>query len=137
MTLLFNGRRLGIALSNNNATQIRTVLAGHILPSRFAFVFAEMHLTIFVLRCEKNTPTVIRHFHMTEVCPAFGGGAHCCTQVHIKTMRAIRPHILPPLQIIRLPMFQCTLQCTILREVYIVRNFFAVVNGTHDRSLRS
>ena len=110
MTLLLDRCRLGIALGDNNATQIRAMLAGHILPGSFTFVLAKMHLALLILRRKENTPTIIRHLHMTELCPAFWCRVDSGTQIHVKTMRAIRAHVIPPLQIVRLPVLKRTLQ---------------------------
>ena len=110
MTLLLNGCRLSVALRDDDATQIRAMLAGHILPGSFTFVFAKMHLALLILRRKENTPAIIRHLHMAELCPAFRRGVDGGAQIYVKAMRAIRAHVIPPLQIIRLPVLKRTLQ---------------------------
>ena len=110
VTLLLNGCRLSVALRDDDATQIRAMLAGHILPGSFTFVLAKMNFALLILRCQENAPAIIRHLHMTELCPAFWCRVDGGAQIHIKTMRAIRTHVIPPLQIIRLPVLKRTLQ---------------------------
>ena len=46
MPLLLHGRRLGVALRDDDAAKIRAMLARHVLPSRLADVLAEMDLAL-------------------------------------------------------------------------------------------
>ena len=45
MTLLLHRRRLGVALRDDDPSQVRAMLARHLLPRPFALVLAEVHLS--------------------------------------------------------------------------------------------
>ncbi|MNJ70588.1 hypothetical protein D3C77_670620 [compost metagenome] len=90
-----------------------------------------MDLALAVLRCQEDAPAVIRHAHVVEVGPAIGFHADGRAQVHVKPMRAVRPHVLPPLQVVGLPMFQRALQGAIAGQVDVIGDLIGVVDSRH------
>ncbi len=76
VTLLLDGRGLGIALGHDDAAQVGAMLAGHVLPGVLALVVAEMDLAVLLGRVEENAPAVIGHLHMAELRPALRVHAH-------------------------------------------------------------
>src|ERR1700675_1339184 len=46
MTLLFDRRRFGVALSDDEPPQVGAIFARHFLPCRLALVCAEVHLAL-------------------------------------------------------------------------------------------
>ncbi len=83
MTLLLNRSWLGIALRHDDAAQVRSVFARHVLPNFFTFVIAKMNLTVLISRIQKHTPTIVTHFDVTKLRPTLGVNTDCCTQVHV------------------------------------------------------
>src|SRR5437899_875759 len=75
MALLLDRRGLGVALRDDDAAQVRAVLAGHVLPDRLAFALAEIDLTIGLGLGEEDAPAVVGHLHVAELGPAVGRGA--------------------------------------------------------------
>ena len=57
MALLLYRRRLGIALRDDDAAQVRTVLAWYIGPNLMTLVFAKVDCAIGVARIQENTPS--------------------------------------------------------------------------------
>ena len=134
MALLLNRCGLGVALRDNNAAQVRTMLAGHVLPRGLALVLTKAHGALFVTRIHENTPPVIRHFDVTKLRPTGRINAHCRAQVHLVLHRTFGAHVVPPVQVVRLPMLKRTLQRFVLGQVDVVRDFFAVVDARlHER----
>ncbi len=131
MALLLDRCGLGVALRDDDAAQVRTVFAGHVLPNFLALVIAEMDLAVLVARVQKNAPAVVGHLHVAELRPALRIHAGRGAQVHVVPMRAFRAHVAPPVEKIRLPAFERALQGAVLSQVDVVRDLFAVVDGAH------
>src|SRR5687767_3133934 len=108
MFLLLDGRRFSVTLSDNYTTEVGTMFPGDVLPSGFAFVFAEVDSASFLRRRQKNSPPVVRHFDVIEMGPARRVGTGGGPEVHVKVHRAFRPHLFPPLKIVGLPAFERT-----------------------------
>ena len=53
VTLLLNGRRLGVTLDHDQALQAGAVLTGHLLPGRVALVLAEGDASVRLALGEK------------------------------------------------------------------------------------
>ena len=56
MPLLLDRRGLGVALRDDDAAQVRAMLAGHVLPRRLALVLAEVHLARAASRGARKMP---------------------------------------------------------------------------------
>ncbi len=109
-TLLLDGRRFGIALDDDQPAQHRAVFARQVLPDRFALVLAEGDLAAFLLGRQQDAPAVFRHLDVAELGPAFGIHADGGAQVDLVIRRVDRPHAAPPLEVLRIPGFERTLQ---------------------------
>jgi hypothetical protein len=72
------------------------MLSRHVLPRRFALVFAEVDLAILIAGCEKNAPAVVGHLHVVEMRPAARIDAGRRAQINVEVMRAIGAHVAPP-----------------------------------------
>ena len=80
---------------------------------------------------EEDAPAVLRQLHVLEVRPAFGIDADRRADVDlVVVLEALRPHVLPPLDVFRLPVLERALQPLVAREVDVVRESFSA--GNHD-----
>ena len=122
LTLLLDTCRLGIPLSDDQATKLRPELARHTLPSRLALEITEPDLAIGFGRSQKDTPTILRHPREIEVRPSAclyrNGGA----EIDLVRLEAIGAHILPPFDELRLPLLERPLQFRVLGKVDVVWN---------------
>src|SRR5262245_59717640 len=118
--LLLDRCRLGISLSDDNPPQLIAELSRHFLIRGHAQVITEADLRIRVSRREKDTPAVIGHFDVIKMGPPARFDADGCAQVYFFLLIPLRPHLPPPVQVIGEPFLQCTLQASILREIYII-----------------
>src|SRR5262245_910972 len=114
MTLLLDRCGFRIALSHEDAAEIRAILARHVLPGRLALVITETDSAIRLGRIQKNAPAIVGHLHVVEMRPAAGLNAHRGAQIDLERTGSFRTHVLPPAQELRLPMLQCTLQGSVL-----------------------
>src|ERR1019366_8725877 len=80
------------------------------------------------LRLQENSPAIFRHLHITKFRPPVRLHANRRPQINVISVALVRPHVIPPTQIRRLPMFQCALQHAISPQVHIVRNLLCVIN---------
>src|SRR5882762_3257295 len=78
----------------------------NLLPSRLSFVNPEIYFALLIARLQENSPPVIRHLHIAELCPAVGFHAGRRSQVHLVVVALVRPHVIPPAHIRGLPMLQ-------------------------------
>lgn len=129
VALLLDRRRLGVALRDDDAAQVGAVFARHVLPHVAAHVLAEVDLALAVLRRQEDAPAVVGHAHVIEVGPAVGLDADGGAQVDVEAMRAVRTHVLPPLQVIGLPVFQRALQRAVAGQVDVIGDLVAVVDA--------
>jgi len=136
VTLLLHRCGLCIALRNDDAAQVRAVFARHILPGVFTEVIAKMDLAVLLGGIEEDAPAVIGHLHMTKLRPALRVDAHRSAQIYIEILAALGAHIVPPRQVIGLPLFERALQCAVFGEVDVVGDLFAVVDRRHVAVLR-
>ena len=63
--------RLGVTLNHQNTSQRPAVFAGDLLPHRLTNVITKCDTPVRLRRVEKNTPAVVRHFHVVIMGPAF------------------------------------------------------------------
>jgi hypothetical protein len=132
VALLLDRCWLGVALRHDDAAQVSTVLARHVLPSFFTNVITEVNLAVFFTWVQENAPTVVAHLDMAKLSPALWIYAHGGTQVNIHIGRAFWTHVVPPIDEVGLPLFKRTLQGAVFAQVHVVRNFFAVVDTGHE-----
>ena len=132
MTLLLDRRGLGVALRNDEPSQVSAVFAWHFNPCRLALVRAEIDLAVGVGGCEENPPPIIAHFHEVEVRPPLRFHADCRTQVDIRVRRSVRSHVAPPIEKLGLPLQKRALQSLVTREIDIVGDFLAVIDRHRD-----
>src|SRR5579871_4691292 len=67
------------------------------------------------------------------MCPAARLDAHCRPQIHIEPVRALRPHVSPPIEKLRLPMLEGALQHLIACQVHVVGDLLLVIDR-HEAS---
>src|SRR5712672_4658572 len=108
MTLLLHRRGFRIPLSDDDPPQIGAVLAGHVLPDGFPFVVAEIDLAFTVGRREENSPAIVGHLHVVEMRPTARMNTNGGSEVHVGGVRALRAHLHPPLEKLRLPVLERT-----------------------------
>ncbi len=118
--LLLDRGRLGVALGHDDAAQRVAELAGHFLPRRLAEVVAAGNGAIRLGRREEDAPAVVRHLDVVEVGPALGIDRDRRTQVDLVGLEAAGTGILPPLQVVRLPLLERALKAAIARQVDVV-----------------
>ena len=104
--LLLHRGGLGVALGHDEPAERPAVLARHVRPGGLSLVLAEIDPAVGLRLGEEDTPAVLGHLHVAELGPAFrvhaGGGA----QVDVLGLEALRPHVVPPLEELRLPVLQ-------------------------------
>ena len=133
MALLLNRRRLGVTLRDDDAAQVRAMLARHVLPRGLADVLAKMNLAGLISWVHKNAPSVVGHLDVIKLRPTRRINAHGRAQIHFVLHRALRAHIVPPVEVVWLPMLKRTLQRFVLRQIHVIGDSFAVINaGLHD-----
>jgi hypothetical protein len=127
--LLLDARRLGVSLRHHQPAQLVAELAGDFLPDGIAHQVAEADAAIVDRIREEDAPPVFRQFYVLEVRPAgridADRGAHVDLVI---VLEALRPHVLPPLDVFRLPVFQRALQALVARQPDVVRYAFG---GNH------
>ena len=70
VTLLLDRCRLGVALHHDQASQIGSVLTGHLLPHVLTLVVAEGDLAVGLGLGQEDAPPVVGHLDVVEVGPA-------------------------------------------------------------------
>ena len=125
MTLLLDRRGFGIALDYDKTAQHGAILARHVLPDSIALMPAERNRAVLFRRRQQDAPAVFRHLDVIELGPALGIDRHRGAQINEQFLEAFRPHILPPVEIARVPAFERLQHAAILGEVNIVRRIFS------------
>ena len=133
--LLFDGGRLGVTLRDDHAAQSGAVFTGNFLPGRLALMHAEIYLAAGIARLQKNSPAIFGHAHVAELRPAVGFHARSRAQIDFERVAFAGAHVVPPIHVSRLPVFQCALQHAVPAEVHVVGDFFRVIN--HDGLLKT
>ena len=131
MTLLLDRCGLGVALRDDDAAEVRAMLAGHFLPGFFADVIAEVNLALGVAGVEEDAPPVVAHLHVIEMRPALRVHADRGAQVHVEVGRAVGADLVPPIDEVGLPLLEGALQRAVIAEVDIVRDLVGVGDGGH------
>src|SRR5215471_1893211 len=128
MALLLDGSRLGIALDHRETAQHSAIFAGHLLPRRLAEMAAERNGAVLLTGRQQNTPAIFRHPYIVEFRPALRVHRHRGAQIDQRLLETFRPHVLPPVEVARVPAFKRPQNPTILGEADIVRNLGRVVD---------
>jgi hypothetical protein len=134
VALLLDAGRLGVALRHDDAAQVGAVFAGHVLPGGFALVVAEVDLAVLLGRVQEDAPAVVGHLHVAELRPALRVHADGGAQVDVEVLAAVGAHVVPPAQVVGLPLLQRALQRAVLAQVDVVGDLLAVVDGAHGVS---
>src|SRR5712691_9330687 len=132
--LLLDRRRLGVALGDDEAAELRAEFAGHLLPHRLAEGVPESDGAICDRIGQKNTPSILGHLHRAVMCPALCVHADRGAQIDVGRGKIVRPHLAPPLEKARLPVFERALQRPVVREIDVVGDLLEIVDGAHTRS---
>src|SRR4029453_13993664 len=117
MALLLDRRGLGVALRDDEASQVRAILARHFLPRGFALVLAEIHLSLRLRRRQENAPSIVLHLHVIEMRPALRLDADRGAEADVGAPGSFRSHGVPPVEIPRLPLLKRPLQRLVAREI--------------------
>src|SRR6202022_4930346 len=92
---------------------------------------AEADASIWHRFGEENAPAVVGELHVLEVGPPFRVHADGRAHVYLVViLEALRPHVPPPLKILRLPVLERALQTLVARKVDVVGDF---LSGDHVR----
>jgi hypothetical protein len=89
---------------------------------------AERHLAALFVRRKQDAPAVFGHLHIVELGPALRIDRHRGAQVHQRLLEALRPHVLPPVDVARVPAFERLEHAAVLGEVDVVRDFLAIIH---------
>jgi hypothetical protein len=106
--LLLDRGRLGVALDDEQATQVGAVLARDLLPRRIPLVVAEGDAAVGLRFGEEDAPAVVGHLDVTEVGPALLADVDGCPQVDVVALEGGGAELLPPLDELRLPRLERT-----------------------------
>jgi hypothetical protein len=136
VALLLHRCRLGVALRDDDAAQVGAVFARHVLPGGFALVVTEVDLAVLLGGVQEDAPAVVGHLHVAELRPALRVHADGGAQVDVEVLRAVRAHVVPPLQVVGLPLLQRALQRAVFAQVDVVGDLVAVVDGGHGGLLQ-
>ena len=128
MPLLFDRRRLSVALRDDQAPQDSTMLTRHFAPNPLALVLAERNLAIGLEVGEKNPPSIVRHLDISERRPTLRISGNRGAQVHVAALKFLGAHLVPPLQKAGLPRFECALQAAVAGQIDVVGNPLGIVD---------
>src|SRR5882757_258719 len=106
MTLLLDRGWLGVALRYDDTSQVRSILTGDLLPHRLAFVGAEGNLPIGHLWIQEDAPPILGHLYVAESGPSRLVHARRRAQIAVVLVRALGPHVGPPVEKFRLPVLE-------------------------------
>jgi hypothetical protein len=127
--LLLHARRLGVSLGDDQAPELIAKLAGHLLPDRLTEEIAEADRAIVDRIREEDAPAVLREFDVLEMRPPFGVDADRGAHVDlVVVLEPLRPHVLPPLDVLRLPVFERALETLVAGQVDVIRD---LLGGDH------
>jgi hypothetical protein len=119
--LLLDRRRLRVALRDDDAAQGVAELARHLLVGGRSVVVAEADARVRVGRLQEDAPAVLRHLDVVEVRPPVGGHVNGGAEPDLLVLKPLRPHLAPPVKVVRQPLLQSPLEALVAREVDVVR----------------
>ena len=131
LALLLNRGGLGVPLGDDQAAQLGAILGGDLVPDRLALVGAEGDLPVGAGFGQEDAPAIVGHLHMVEMGPAVGVHADGGAQIDLDVVGIDRPHVLPPLDVGRLPALECAQQAPVVAQIDVVGDGFVVVSF-HD-----
>src|SRR5580700_3324008 len=127
--LLFHRSRLGVALGYDQPTQRGTILARNLLPDFLPIAVAEANAPVRIALVQEDSPAIVRHAHVAISRPALGVHRSRGAQVHVGDLETLGAKLFPPLQEVRLPMFQRALQRAVRAEIDVVRDAVLVIDA--------
>jgi hypothetical protein len=86
---------------------------------------------------EKQAPAVVRHLDVVELGPALGVDADGGPEIDVLRLETVGAHLHPPVEELRMPLFERALKPTVIGEADVVRDALAVVDAGHHTLLRS
>src|SRR2546428_8815856 len=98
------------------------VLAGDLLPRRFPEVVAETDPALGHGLGEEDPPAILGHADPVEVRPAARVDRHGGAQIDRVLLEALRAHLAPPGEEVRLPLLERALQALVGGQVHVVRD---------------
>src|SRR5215470_6478752 len=104
------------------------MLARHLLPGGFAELVPEADRAIGRGVGQENAPAILRHLDRAVARPTLGVDRRRRAQVDFGGTEIRRTHLAPPVQELRLPLLQRTLQRAVLAESDVVRDALEVVD---------
>src|SRR5262249_55308650 len=137
MALLLDRRGLRIALGHDQPAEHAAILARHVLPCRRAQMVAEADRAARLRLGEEQSPAVLRHLDVVELRPPLRVDAHGRPEIDVLGLKAIGAHLHPPVEELRMPLLQRTLQPTVVGKAHVVRDALAIVDTGHHTLLRS
>src|SRR5712692_2337776 len=135
--LLLDRGGLRIAVGDDEPAKGAAILARHLLPGRLALVIAEVDLPARLRLGQEDAPAILGHPDIVELRPALGIHAHGRAEIGFLGLEAERSHVVPPLEKLRLPVFEGPLEPPILVQADVVGNKRSVVDAGHQTLLRS
>src|SRR5438552_5933735 len=137
MTLLLDRRGLRIALGDDESAEHAAILARDVLPCWRAHVVAEADRAAGLGLGEEQAPAVLGHLDVVELRPALRIDAHGGPEVDVLRLEAVRAHLHPPVEELRMPFLERALKPAVVGEADVVRDALAVVDTGHHTLLRS
>jgi hypothetical protein len=129
--LLLDARRFGVSLRDDQPAELVSKLSGHFLPDRLAEEVPEADPTVVDRFGKEDAPAILGQLHVLEVRPPRGVHADRRPHVHLmEILEPLRAHVPPPLDVGRLPMFECALEPLVARQADVVGNLFG---GNHNQ----
>src|SRR5436190_1325400 len=129
--LLLDRRGLGVALGDDQAAERVPVLARDLLPHRLPEVVAEADPALGYALGEEDPPAILGHADVVEVRPAARIDRHGGAQIDRVLLEALRAHLAPPGEEVRLPLLERALQALVGGQVYVVRDFLVQLHAAH------
>ena len=130
MALLLDRRRFGIALDDDEAAQHGAIFARNVLPDRLAVMAAERDLAALFLRRQQDAPAIIGHFHVVEFGPAFRIDRDRGAQIDQRVLKTFRSHVLPPVDVARMPALERAQHLPVFGEIDVVRDLGRVIDAS-------
>ena len=91
-------------------------------------MLTEIDEPLLVLRGKKNPPAIFGHPHIIELGPSLRIDADRRAQIDDRFLEALRPHVVPPVEIARMPAFEGLQDLAVFRKIHIVRNLRRVIH---------
>src|SRR6185295_10568427 len=86
---------------------------------------------------EKQAPAIVRHLDVVELGPALRVDADGGPEIDVLGLETDRTHLHPPVEELRVPLFERALEPTVVGEADVVGDALAVVDAGHHTLLRS